>query len=82
MVWAVVGLGAMLLALVILSSLGHRYVQALIGLLFLAEVPAALSLVFRDRSTGGLERQKIKWFAYAASIFAVFPRSALVRGLD
>ena len=82
MVWSVVGLGATLLVLVLLSSFGHRYVQALIGLLFLAEVPAALSLVFRDRSTRGLGRQQIIWFAYAASIFAVFPRSALVRGLD
>jgi hypothetical protein len=72
----------MLLALILLSTFGHRYVQALIGLQFLAEVPAALSLVFRYRSAGGLERQQIRWFAYAASIFTVFPRSALVRRLD
>jgi hypothetical protein len=71
----------MLLVLVLTSSFGHRCVQALIGLLFLAEVPATLSLVFRYRSAGGLERQQIKWFVYAASIFAVFPRSALAGGL-
>ena len=36
-------------------------------------VPAALSLVFRYRGAGGVERQQIKWFAYAAVIFAVYP---------
>jgi hypothetical protein len=73
LVWGVVGLGTALLVLAVLSSFGDRYVQALIGLLFLAEVPAALSLVFRYRSAGGLERQQIKWFAYAGFLFAVFP---------
>jgi hypothetical protein len=69
----VVGLGATILVLAVFSPSGGRYVQVLIRLLFLAEVPAALSLVFRYRSAGGLERQQIKWFAYAAAIFAVFP---------
>jgi len=73
LVWGVVGLGATILVLAVFSPSGGRYVQVLIRLLFLAEVPAALSLVFRYRSAGGLERQQIKWFAYAAAIFAVFP---------
>jgi hypothetical protein len=29
--------------------------------------------VFRYRGAGGVERQQIKWFAYAAVIFAVYP---------
>ncbi len=38
----------------------------------LATVPvAALSLVFRFRRAGGLERQQIKWFAYAAVVFVI-----------
>jgi hypothetical protein len=49
------------------------YVQTTIELLFLTWVPAALSLVFRYRGAGGVERQQIKWFAYAAVIFAVSP---------
>ena len=32
----------------------------------IASVPASLSLVFRYRRTRGVERQQIKWFAYAA----------------
>ncbi len=78
LVWGVVGLGATILVLALFSPFGGRYVQALIQLLFLAEVPAALSLVFRYRSAGGLERQQIKWFAYAAAIFAVFPNLDLL----
>jgi hypothetical protein len=31
-----------------------------------AAVPGALSLVFRYRRAGGVERQQLKWFAYAA----------------
>ena len=73
LVWGVVGLGATILVLAVLSHFSDTYVQILIGLVFLAEVPAALSLVFRYRSAGGLERQQIKWFAYAAAIFAIFP---------
>lgn len=78
LVWGVVGLGATILVLALFSPFGGRYVQFLIGLVFLAEVPAALSLVFRYRSAGGLERQQIKWFAYAAAIFAVFPNLDLL----
>ena len=72
LVWGVVGLGVAVLVLAFLPF-GDRYVQALIGILFLAEIPAALSLVFRYLRAGSLERQQIKWFAYAAAIFAVFP---------
>ena len=32
-------------------------------------VPCALSLVFRYRRAGGVERQQLKWFAYAAVLF-------------
>jgi hypothetical protein len=73
LVWGVVGLGTAVLVLAVLSTFGERYVQSLIGLLFLAEVPAALSLVFRYRGANGIERQQIKWFAYAGVLFVTFP---------
>ena len=38
--------------------------------IFAAIVLSALSLVFRYRSAGGLERQQLKWFAYAGVLFA------------
>ena len=34
-----------------------------------AAVPCALSLVLRYRRAGGVERQQLKWFAYAAVLF-------------
>jgi hypothetical protein len=34
-----------------------------------AAVPCALSLVFRYRRAGGVERQQLKWFAFAAVLF-------------
>jgi hypothetical protein len=34
-----------------------------------AAVPCALSLVFRYRRAGGVERQQLKWFAYVAVLF-------------
>src|SRR5918999_568060 len=37
--------------------------------LFVAIILSALSLVFRYRRAGGIERQQIKWFAYAAVLF-------------
>ncbi len=37
--------------------------------IFVAVVLSALSLVFRYRRAGGIERQQIKWFAYAAVLF-------------
>jgi len=41
-------------------------------LMVLATVPpAALSLVFRYRHAGGVERQQLKWFAYAAVVFVL-----------
>ncbi len=43
----------------------------LVGVLviFLATILSALSLVFRYRRASGVERQQIKWFAYAAVVF-------------
>ena len=35
----------------------------------IAVIPAALSLVFRFHRAGGIERQQIKWLAYAAVLF-------------
>ena len=37
--------------------------------LFVAIVLSALSLVFRYRRAGGVERQQIKWFAFAGVLF-------------
>jgi hypothetical protein len=38
-------------------------------LILVAAVPSALSLVFRYRRAGGVERQQLKWFAYATVLF-------------
>jgi hypothetical protein len=40
-------------------------IRPLVPLLFLANVPAFLSLVIRYFRSSGVERQQIKWFAYA-----------------
>ncbi len=37
--------------------------------IFVAVILSALSLVLRYRRAGGIERQQIKWFAYAAVLF-------------
>jgi len=37
--------------------------------IFAALVLSALSLVFRYRYAGGIERQQLKWFAFAATLF-------------
>jgi hypothetical protein len=42
---------------------------AVVFTIFGAIILAALSLVVRYRSAGGIERQQIKWFAYAAVLF-------------
>ena len=41
-------------------------VNGAVIIVLLAIVPSALSLVFRYRRAGGIERQQLKWFAYAA----------------
>jgi len=43
--------------------------NASVLVIFVATVPSALSLVFRYRRAAGVERQQIKWFAYAAVLF-------------
>jgi len=43
--------------------------DAVVFVLFIAIVLSALSLVFRYRRAGGIERQQIKWFAYAGILF-------------
>jgi hypothetical protein len=40
-----------------------------IMVLFAAGILSAVSLVFRFRRAAGVERQQIKWFAYAAALF-------------
>jgi hypothetical protein len=42
---------------------------AVVFAIFGAIILSALSLVLRYRRAGGLERQQIKWFAYAATLF-------------
>jgi hypothetical protein len=42
---------------------------AVVFVLFGAIILSALSLVFRYRRAGGVERQQLKWFAYAAVLF-------------
>ena len=42
---------------------------AVVFVVFGAIILSALSLVFRYRRAGGIERQQIKWFAYAAVLF-------------
>ena len=44
---------------------------AVVFAIFGAIILSALSLVFRYRRAGGLERQQIKWFAYAAVLFGL-----------
>jgi hypothetical protein len=41
-------------------------VNAAVVVVLIAFVPSALSLIFRYRRAGGVERQQLKWFAYAA----------------
>jgi hypothetical protein len=59
-----------------ISALG-----ALVPILFLANVPAVLSLVFRYRHSNRVERQQIKWFVYAAILF-VCPIAVDLLGID
>jgi MFS family permease len=55
--------------------------NASVIVVLVATVPAALSLVFRYRRAAGVERQQIKWFAYAAVLFgSLIPLDLL--GLD
>jgi MFS family permease len=55
--------------------------NASVIVVLVATVPAALSLVFRYRRASGVERQQIKWFAYAAVLFgSLIPLDLL--GLD
>ena len=42
---------------------------AVVFAIFFAIILSALSLVFRYRRASGIERQQIKWFAYAAVLF-------------
>jgi len=56
-------------------------VNSAIIVLLIAIVPSALSLVFRYRRSSGIERQQIKWFAYAAVIFGSLIPLDLI-GLD
>lgn len=55
--------------------------NASVLVIIVAIVPSALSLVFRYRRASGVERQQIKWFAFAAVLFgSLIPLDLL--GLD
>jgi hypothetical protein len=45
------------------------FLTVLYLIIVFAAVPCALSLVFRYRRAGGVERQQLKWFAYTAVLF-------------
>jgi hypothetical protein len=56
------------------GAVGKRIVAATdVGLyvVFAAVILCAFSLVFRYRRAAGIQRQQIKWFAYAAALFGV-----------
>ncbi len=50
-------------------------------LILVAVVPSALSLVFRYRRAVGVERQQLKWFAFAAALMGALIAADLL-GLD
>lgn len=50
-------------------------------LLLLAVVPSALSLVLRYRRAVGVERQQLKWFAFAAALMGALIAADLLSGL-
>jgi hypothetical protein len=55
-----------------LGGIFGRVVDPGIGLLALAIALSALSLLLRFRRARGVERQQLKWFAYAAALLAAF----------
>jgi MFS family permease len=57
-------------------------VNGSVVVILVATIPAALSLVFRYRRASGEERQQIKWFAYAAVVFASLIPLDLLLELD
>jgi hypothetical protein len=54
---------------------------ALLPLLPLCMLACALSLVLRYRRSGGVERQQIKWIAFAASVVVVLYAMAMIASL-
>jgi hypothetical protein len=48
----------------------HFITTAVVFAILVAIILSALSLVFRYRRAGGVERQQIKWFAYAAVLLS------------
>ena len=64
--------GALGEAIVVVTNVG-------LNVVFAAVILSAVSLVFRYRRAAGIERQQIKWFAYAAVLFgSVFAFSLIV----
>jgi MFS family permease len=55
-----------------LGGIFDRVVDPGIGLLALATAVSALSLLPRFRRARGVERQQLKWFAYAGALLAAF----------
>jgi MFS family permease len=47
----------------------HVLLHGAVIVVLIALVPSALSLVLRYRRAGGVERQQLKWFAYAAVVW-------------
>jgi hypothetical protein len=55
-----------------LGGIFDRVIDPGLGLLVLATAVSALSLLVRFRRARGVERQQLKWFAYAAALLAAF----------
>ena len=73
--WIVLAAGAMGVALGPFVGGDSLPIVAVVMVIVAASILAALSLVIRYRAAGGVERQQLKWFAFAASLLVAVPIS-------